>query len=94
MRDSPNQSKSTHQGEAGVELPHVHPSGPAGVEPAVSGDAFNPFLIAYEGRGRLRCVRIEVDELRLPISNYVAISVTFPFIFHPNKIFDVFKKSL
>ena len=59
----------THQGEAGVELPHVHPAGPAGVEPAVCGGAFALLLIADEGRGRLRCVRIEVDELRMPITS-------------------------
>lgn len=90
MRDSPNQSKSTHQGEAGVELPHVHPSGPAGVEPAVSGDAFNPFLIAYEGRGRLRCVRIEVDELG--VSTFMSPSVTFPTF--SIQISNVFKRDV
>ena len=77
----------THQGEAGVELPHVHPSGPAGVEPAVSGHAAFALLllllIADEGRGRLRGVRVQVNELRIL---FMSRSVTFQFFYflHPH----------
>ena len=67
-------ARFTHQCEAGVELPHVHPAGPPRVELTVGGaQIVVPLrLLAEEGRRRLRRVRIQVDELRTKNMLHVA----------------------